>query len=164
MARFRHLRVILVAGAALLVSSFAGVAQSASTGKKTIVFVCLHGVVNSQMAAAYFNKAASEHGLPYTAVSRGIDLYPSVPVRLDSANLPAALTAADAIGASKVLAFDAVPLERSGEATVTYWSGVPLGVNDYDAARDNIMRRIRGFSQTGGARRLLCGAAWQPSG
>ena len=151
MARFRHLRVILVAGAALLVSSFAGVAQSASTGKKTIVFVCLHGVVNSQMAAAYFNKAASERGLPCTAVSCGIDLYPSVPVRildglaldgLDPANPPAALTAADAIGASKVLAFDAVPLERSGEATVTYWSGVPLGVNDYDAARDNIMRRI----------------------
>ncbi|WP_244608201.1 hypothetical protein [Bradyrhizobium algeriense] len=31
--------------------------------ERTIVFVCLHGVVNSQMAAAYFNKAAKERGL-----------------------------------------------------------------------------------------------------
>src|SRR4051812_38969471 len=49
----------------------------------TVVFVCLHGVVNSQMAAAYFNKAAQERGLPVRAVSRGIDdLYRSVPVRV----------------------------------------------------------------------------------
>jgi hypothetical protein len=29
-----------------------------------------------------------------------------------------------------------------GQASVTYWSGVPLGINDYDAARDEIVRRI----------------------
>jgi hypothetical protein len=46
-----------------------------AVGKETIVFVCLHGVVNSQMAAAYFNKVAKERGLSFTAVSRGIDLY-----------------------------------------------------------------------------------------
>jgi hypothetical protein len=43
---------------------------------------------------------------------------------------------------SKVLAFDAVPAERTGQASVTYWSGVPLGINDYDGARGEIVRRI----------------------
>ena len=69
---------------------------------KTIVFVCLHGVVNSQMAASYFNKVARERGLPFKAVSRGIEpMYWSVPVRiqdglaldgLEPANAPRELT------------------------------------------------------------------------
>jgi hypothetical protein len=28
---------------------------------------------------------------------------------------------------------------------VTYRSGVPLGINDYEATRDEIVRRIDGF-------------------
>ena len=152
MVRFGYLRFVLVTSAALFVSSFAGIAQGASTSDaRTIVFVCLHGVVNSQMAAAYFNKAAKERGLPYTAISRGIDLHSAIPVRvldglaldgLDPANSPRALTPADANGAREVLAFDAVPAERSGQANVIYWSGVPLGINDYDGARGEIVRRI----------------------
>jgi protein-tyrosine-phosphatase len=136
MPRFGHLRIILVACAALFASCCAGLAQGASTGdSRTIVFVCLHGVVNSQMAAAYFNKAAKERGLPYTAISRGIDLHSAIPVRvldglaldgLDPANSPRALTPADANGATEVLAFDAVPAERSGQASVTYWSACRL--------------------------------------
>jgi hypothetical protein len=150
--RFGHLRAILVACAALFLSSFAGVGQGASTGDaRTIVFVCLHGAVNSQIAAAYFSKVAKERGLSYIAVSRGIDLYPTIPVRildglaldgLDPVNSPRALSVADANGAARVLAFDAIPADRSGGASVTYWSGVPLGINDYDAARDEIVRRI----------------------
>ena len=35
-----------------------------------------------------------------------------------------------------------VPAERTGQASVTYWSGVPLGINDYDGARGEIVRRI----------------------
>lgn len=58
------------------------------------------------------------------------------------ANSPHELTPADANGASKVLAFDAVPVEQRGNANVTYWSGVPLGINEYEAARDEIVRRI----------------------
>jgi hypothetical protein len=83
----RHfaLGVILVISAALLSAVFSGTAVVQNTsleGTKTIVFVCLHGSVNSQMAAAYFNKAAQERGLPYTAISRGIDLHRSIPVRI----------------------------------------------------------------------------------
>jgi hypothetical protein len=133
---------------ALLMASF----PAATAGEtKTIVFVCLHGVVNSQMAAAYFNKAAKERGLAYKAVSRGIDMYWTVPVRiqdglaldgLEPANAPNALTAFEAFHASRVLAFDPVPAERKGDAEVTYWSGVPLGIQDYEAARDEIVRRV----------------------
>ena len=122
-----------------------------AAGEKTIVFVCLHGVVNSQMAAAYFNKAARERGLPFTAVSRGIDLYQSIPVRiqdglaldgLEPANAPRPLTAEEAGRVSDVLAFDTIPDDRKGNASVTYWSGIPLGIDDYEATRNEIVRRV----------------------
>ncbi|MHC2620834.1 protein-tyrosine-phosphatase [Bradyrhizobium huanghuaihaiense] len=125
--------------------------SAAAEERKTIVFVCLHGVVNSQMAAAYFNKAAQERGLPFAAVSRGIDLYRSVPVRimdglaldgLEPANTPQQLSADDVAAASQVVAFDDVPAEQRGSTEVTYWSGIPLGVDDYEATRDEIVRRI----------------------
>src|SRR4051812_43464669 len=37
-----------------------------------IIFVCKYGSMKSQMAAAYFNRVAKEHGLHLTAVSRGL--------------------------------------------------------------------------------------------
>jgi arsenate reductase (thioredoxin) len=136
----------------LLTASLSAAPEGATASEtKTIVFVCLHGVVNSQMAAAYFNKAAKERGLPFTAVSRGIDLYRSIPVRiqdglaldgLEPANAPLALTPEEAGRASQVLAFDTIPDDRKGGANVTYWSGVPLGVDDYGATRDEIARRV----------------------
>ena len=119
---------------------------------KTIVFVCQHGVVNSQMAAAYFNRIAGERGLPFTAVSRGLDsTYRSVPVRIEDglaldgltpANTPRELTADEAGRARQVLAFDTIPADLRGRASVTYWSGIPVGINDYEATRDQIIQRI----------------------
>lgn len=129
----------------------APVASAAADDDRTIVFVCQHGVVNSQMAAAYFNKMAGERGLGFKAVSRGIDMYWTIPVRiqdglaldgLEPANPPNALTAYEAGHAIRVLAFDTIPAERKGDANVTYWSGVPLGIQDYEAARDEIARRV----------------------
>ncbi len=147
----RHLsRAALAIVAAWIISLSAPRAEEAA-GQKTIVFVCLHGVVNSQMAAAYFNKVAKERGLPFTAVSRGIDLYRSVPVRiqdglaldgLEPANAPLELTAEEAGRANRVLAFDTIPADRKGRANVTYWSGVPIGIDDYEATRDEIVRRV----------------------
>ena len=104
------------------------------------------------MAAAHFNKIARERGLPFTAISRGIDgRYSSVPVRIEDglaldglspANTPRALTADEAGRARRVLAFDTIPAELRGRAAVTYWSGIPLGINDYEVTRDEIVRRI----------------------
>jgi protein-tyrosine-phosphatase len=143
---------LLALGVAFAIAlTMAPVAPAAAGDNKTIVFVCQHGVVNSQMAAAYFNKVAKERGLPFKAVSRGIDMYWAIPVRiqdglaldgLEPANLPNALTPFEAIHATRVLAFDPIPAEKKGDADVTYWSGVPLGIQDYEAARDEIARRV----------------------
>lgn len=87
--------------------------------------------------------------MPFKAVSRGIDTYRSIPVRiqdglaldgLEPANPPDALTADEAGRASRVLAFDTIPAERKGDADVTYWSGIPLRVQDYEGTRDEIVR------------------------
>jgi len=119
--------------------------------KQTIVFVCLHGSVNSQIAAAYFNRIAEERGLRFVAISRGIDVQRTIPVRildnlalegLSPANPPDELTSADANCASAVVAFDPVPSEQKGDAKITYWRDVPIGIDDFQAARDAILPRI----------------------
>ena len=144
-------RVLPLGVAFAIALAMAFVASAVAEDNKTIVFVCQHGVVNSQMAAAYFNKAANERGLPFTAVSRGIDLYRSIPVRiqdglaldgLEPANAPLALTPEEAGRARQVLAFDTIPAEQRGHANVTYWSGVPIGIDNYETTRDEIVRRV----------------------
>jgi protein-tyrosine-phosphatase len=138
-------------GVALLLMTPVNAAETAS-GNKTIVFVCLHGSVKSQIAAAHFNRIAGERGLPYIAVSRGIQVDSSIPVRIkDSLSLdglaptdtvPRQLTAAEADGAVSIIAFDSVPDDARGSAEVKYWSDVPPATKDYAAARDVIVRHI----------------------
>ena len=45
----------------------------------TIVFVCEHGSAKSVIAAAHFNRLAEEKGLPYRAVSRGVQPDEAIP-------------------------------------------------------------------------------------
>ena len=45
-------------------------------------------------------------------------------------------------GATKVVAFDAVPDDKRGVAEVSYWSDVPPATKDYAAARDVIAHHI----------------------
>jgi protein-tyrosine-phosphatase len=126
--------------------------QATPPANKTILFVCLHGSVKSQMAAAHFNRIARERGLPYTAISRGIEVDASIPTRIrDGLNLdglaplddvPQPLTPSEATGAIKVIAFDAVPDEKRGAVEVNYWTDVPPATKNYAEARDVIMRHI----------------------
>jgi protein-tyrosine-phosphatase len=125
---------------------------SEETANKTVVFVCLHGSVKSQMAAAHFNRIAGERGLPYTAISRGIEVDTSIPTRIrDGLNVdglaplddvPKPLTPDEASAATKVVAFDAIPDAKRGSAEVNYWSDVPPATRDYAAARDAIVHHI----------------------
>ncbi|MGY8631905.1 hypothetical protein RAD15_05335 [Bradyrhizobium sp. 14AA] len=142
-----RLRLAIMALAALLTS----LATAPAAEGETVVFVCQHGVVNSQIAAAYFNKAAQERALPFRAVSRGIDLYRSLPVPvqdglaldgLEPVNKPQQLAVEDMAAAGGVVAFDVIPADRRGGVNVTYWSGVPLGIDDYETTRDQIVQRI----------------------
>jgi protein-tyrosine-phosphatase len=124
----------------------------AASDSKTIVFVCLHGSVKSQMAAAHFNRIARERGLPYTAVSRGIEVDASIPTKIRDGlsldglapadDVPLPLAATEAEHAIDVVAFDAVPDDRRGVAEVHYWSDVPPATKNYTAARDAIVRHI----------------------
>jgi protein-tyrosine-phosphatase len=144
--------LLLALGVALQFATPVRAGETAAPDSKTIVFVCLHGSVKSQMAAAHFNRMARERGLPYTAISRGVEVDPSIPTRIrDGLNLeglaplddlPQTLTPNEAAGAIKVIAFDAVPDEKRGVAEVNYWSDVPPATKDYAAARDVIVRHI----------------------
>lgn len=93
-----------------------------------------------------------ERGLPYTAISRGVEVDSSIPTRIrDGLNpdclappddVPQALTPSEAAGAIKVIAFDAVPDEKIGVAEMHYWSDVPPATKDYAAARDVFVRHF----------------------
>jgi protein-tyrosine-phosphatase len=145
----------IVGGSLLVITACTATIAAAdvrSEKPKTIVFVCLHGSVKSQMAAAHFNRIARERGLPFVAVSRGIAVDSSIPAKIRDGlaldgltpadDVPLGLTAEEANGASKVFAFDDVPAERKGAADVTYWSDVPPATKDYNAARDAIVRHL----------------------
>jgi Cu/Ag efflux protein CusF len=142
-------RLLTLVVALQLVGS-ASAASDTALDTKTIVFVCLHGSVKSQIAAAHFNRIASERGLPYSAVARGIEVDGLIPTRIKDGlsldglepTVPTRLTAADALAAVKVVAFDPVPDDIRGEAEVNYWSDVPPATKDYVAARDLIVSHL----------------------
>ena len=46
---------------------------SAEDRPTTVVFVCEHGSAKSMIAALWFNRLASEQGLPLQGVSRGVN-------------------------------------------------------------------------------------------
>ena len=64
MGKVIWLRARLLSLGVALALAMAPVASAVAEDNKTIVFVCQHGVVNSQMAATYFNKVAKERGFP----------------------------------------------------------------------------------------------------
>jgi arsenate reductase (thioredoxin) len=115
-------------------------------------FVCLHGSVKSQMAAVHFNRLAKERGLPFVALSRGIEVDAILPAGIRQGlaaeglapvdDTPRPLVAEEASGAVKVFAFDYVPSDRRGSANIIYWSDVPPATKDYNAARDAIVRHV----------------------
>jgi protein-tyrosine-phosphatase len=122
------------------------------TKPATVVFVCLHGAVKSQMAAAYFNHIAKERGLPLIAVSRGIAVDKDIPASIrdglagdglvPASEVPVALTSEEAGAAAKIFAFDDVPADVKGRAEVTYWSDIPAATKNYVAARSAIVRHL----------------------
>jgi protein-tyrosine-phosphatase len=143
--------VILAAIMAASLLSGASAADRTPVNLKTIVFVCEHGSVRSVVAAAHFNRIARERGLPYVAVSRGINIDDRIPARVRDGlardglapveDAPHALGAEEAGRAAQVIAFDTVPAERSGGAEVTYWKGL-ASMKDYDAGRAAIVEHI----------------------
>jgi protein-tyrosine-phosphatase len=139
----------------LLITVFAGAtsrAEADSSKPATLVFVCLHGSVKSQIAAAHFNRIAMERRLPVIAVSRGIAVDDQIPAAIreglardglaPATDVPVGLTSEQADAATKIFAFDDVPTDLKGNADVTYWSDVPPATEDYVRARSAIVRHL----------------------
>ena len=146
------LTLSLVLLAAVIVVGTTTYAEPDSKNLATVVFVCLHGSVKSQMAAAHFNRIAKERGLPVVAISRGIAVDEKIPASIrerlagdglvPASDVPVALTSQQAAAAVKIFAFDEVPADIKGDAEVTYWSDVPPATKDYVRARDAIVRHL----------------------
>jgi protein-tyrosine-phosphatase len=126
----------------------------AQTTPSTIVFVCEHGSGKSVIAAAHFNRLASEKGLPYRAVSRGTKPGEVVsdPVRTGlaaegidvSAWTPKAVTDEDIRRATRVvsIATDLPAAKPFVKDKLLEWNDVPPLDQNYKAARDALVERV----------------------
>jgi arsenate reductase (thioredoxin) len=117
------------------------------------VFVCEHGAAKSIVAAAYFNRFATQMGLDLHAVARGTNpdkaLSPQVVRGLSEDGLtpaesvPQKLTEADLQSAQQVIAFCDLPVEYQQPALIERWDHIPPFGENYAQARDAIIRLIR---------------------
>ncbi len=117
-----------------------------------IIFVCEHGAAKSIIAAAYFNKLASEANLELRAIARGTspdaELSPKTIAGLQADGLtptesvPQKLSLTDIESAKRVVAFCELPNEYQTKAVINRWDGVPPVSEDYDKARDAIVERV----------------------
>jgi len=117
-----------------------------------IVFVCEHGAAKSILAAAYFNKLASEMGLELRAIARGThpdqELSPQAlsGLREDglmpTESVPQKLSVADVESAKRVITFCQLQAEYQEKADVERWDGVPPVSENYEQARDAIIAKL----------------------
>ena len=120
---------------------------------RTVVFVCEHGAAKSIVAAAYFNQLASKAGLNLRAIARGTnpdyELSPQAIKGLSEAGLtptessPQKLTEADMQSAQRVITFCELPNEYKQQVMIERWNNVPPVSEDYEKARDVIIKNIR---------------------
>ncbi len=123
----------------------------------TIIFVCEHGAAKSVIAAAYFNKLASEKNLAIRAIARGtnpdMELSPKTVTGLQADDLtpiesvPQKLLLAEVESARRTVAFCELPDEYRNKAVVEQWNGVPAVSEDYEKARDVIVEKINRLIQ-----------------
>lgn len=141
----------------LLLVVFAAFEPAASAqATSTVLFVCEHGAAKSVVAAAHFNKLATERGLTVRAVSRGTAPDPTVPVKIreglggeqlviDAGFTPTLVTADDVRGAARVVTFDVTLPADAGAASVTRWDGLPAFSDGYTAASAAIAAKVEGL-------------------
>jgi protein-tyrosine-phosphatase len=142
----------------LLLLASAALAQSApmqpEVNASTVVFVCEHGAAKSVIAAAHFNRLASQMKLPYRAVSRGTNpddtVAPAVRSGLAAEGLdvtawrPKAVTGEDIRRAGKVvsLSTDLPAKNPSVKSKLVEWNDIPSVSQNYSAARAAIVREV----------------------
>jgi arsenate reductase len=152
-----YAHILLVAALLLSVEANVEGQRAAKTRKATgpmptIVFVCEHGAAKSVIAAAYFNKLASERGLSVRAISRGTnpdkDLAPKAVEGLKADGLtvgreqPKRLSEADVSQSIRVIAFCELPEAYRGRRVEQWNDVIPSVSEDYNRARDAIVERV----------------------
>lgn len=118
-----------------------------------VVFVCEHGSAKSVIAAAHFNKLASDRNLNVRAISRGTnpdkEIAPKAVEGLRADGLavgrekPKKLSSADVSKGIRVVAFCELPDAYRKGVRVEQWSDIPAVSEDYNKARDAIVERVR---------------------
>jgi protein-tyrosine-phosphatase len=130
------------------------------TTPATVVFVCEHGAAKSVIAAAHFNKLATERGLPFRAVSRGTK--PNDVVAADvraglasdgidvSAWRPTAVSDQDIRQAVQVvsLATDLASTKPFARSKLLEWNDISPVSEDYRVARTKILEHVRDLLET----------------
>ena len=129
--------------------------KSAATTTTTVVFVCEHGAAKSVIAAAHFNRLATERGLPIRAVSRATKpddvVAPGVRTGLASDGIdvsawrPTAVSDQDIRQATRVvsLATDLPTTKPLAKSKLLEWNDIPPVSENYDAARTAIVEEVR---------------------
>lgn len=117
-----------------------------------IVFVCEHGAAKSIIAAAYFNKLASEEKLDVRAIARGTnpdpELSPNTVAGLCADGLspaetvPQKLSLVEARSARHIVTFCELPGEHRSKVPVEQWNDIPPVSENYAATRDAILSRL----------------------
>jgi hypothetical protein len=122
-------------------------AEDETPSDRPIVMVCEHGTVKSVMASEYFNQEAKRRGLPFRAISRGVEPDAIVPDKIASALEadgievsdfePRKLTPQDADQALLLVAIgvDLAGLGRDGESAIVQWNDIPPASVDFDASK-----------------------------
>lgn len=128
--------------------------QANANQEPTILFVCEHGAAKSVIAAAFFNKLAMERGLKYRAIFRGTNpdptLAPAAEKGLKEDGIdpngwkPQMITKQDMNAATRIVALGcAIPEKDTVSGKLTEWNDIPSVSQNYDAARDDIVKRVQ---------------------
>lgn len=120
--------------------------------KPYFVFVCEHGAAKSILAAAYFNKLASEKYLDMHAIARGTnpdaELSPKTVAGLNkdgltpTESIPQKLSLAEVESAHQIVSFCELPEEYRNRNTVEQWDDVPPVSANYEVARNVILEKL----------------------
>ena len=135
-----------------MVAALGAAGASPAEPPRTVLFVCEHGSAKSVVAAAHFNRLAEARGIATRAISRGLtpdaELAPAARSGLERDGLPTsdvsprALEPADLAAAERVIVFSELPERFAPPRAVERWE-VPAVSEDYEAARDALVERIR---------------------
>jgi protein-tyrosine-phosphatase len=119
-----------------------------------VVFVCEHGAAKSVIAAKEFEKLARERGIPAQVVARGTAPDPEIAasvrqgLKADGIDVgamkPTRVQASDLAGASAIVSFgpDLTPI-AGAKVNAEDWSATPAPSENYQAARDYIVKRLQ---------------------